>query len=181
ASYWSLLAPAIEMAEDSKIYGANGEYAFAPIAIGFTLGAAFVYGADLLISKLSVHSHNVMLALNSSTIRREESKRNSRLSTIVDTTAIDFQDANSHTTFRRRGRLKHTNEDHTVDSQTYEEVSNIEEIQHGQWKRIMLLVIAITMHNIPEGLAVGVGFGAIGSSSSATFESARIVAFHDIR
>lgn len=58
-------------------------------------------------------------------------------------------------------------------SQTYENVSNIEEIQHGQWKRIMLLVIAITVHNIPEGLAVGVGFGAIGRSSSATFESAR--------
>lgn len=37
----------------------------------------------------------------------------------------------------------------------------------------MLLVVAITMHNIPEGLAVGVGFGAIGSSPSATFESAR--------
>lgn len=61
ASYWSLLAPAIEMAEDSKIYGENGEYAFAPVAIGFALGAAFVYGADLLITKLSVHSHNVML------------------------------------------------------------------------------------------------------------------------
>ncbi|GJQ77022.1 hypothetical protein Trydic_g15216 [Trypoxylus dichotomus] len=181
ASYWSLLAPAIEMAEDSKLYGANGEYAFAPVGIGFILGAVFVYGADLLISKLSVHSHNVMLALNSSAIRREESKRNSRLSTIVDTTTIDFQDGNSHTTFRRRGRLKHTNEDDTVDSQTYEDVSNIEEIQHGQWKRIMLLVIAITMHNIPEGLAVGVGFGAIGSSSSATFESARIAVFHDIR
>lgn len=62
-----------------------------------------------------------------------------------------------------------------VNAQTYEDISNIEEIQHGQWKRIMLLVIAITVHNIPEGLAVGVGFGAIGSSSSATFESARLV------
>lgn len=29
------------------------------------------------------------------------------------------------------------------------------------------------VHNIPEGLAVGVGFGAVGSSASATFESAR--------
>lgn len=58
-------------------------------------------------------------------------------------------------------------------TQSYEDVSNIEEIQHGQWKRIVLLVIAITVHNIPEGLAVGVGFGAIGSSDSATFEAAR--------
>lgn len=62
-----------------------------------------------------------------------------------------------------------------IPAQSYDDVSNIEEIQHGQWKRIMLLVIAITVHNIPEGLAVGVGFGAIGSSSSATFESARWV------
>lgn len=71
---------------------------------------------------------------------------------------------------------KHTQIEHLEDNkqvQTYEESSNIEEIQHGQWKRIMLLVIAITVHNIPEGLAVGVGFGAIGSSSTATFESAR--------
>ena len=28
------------------------------------------------------------------------------------------------------------------------------------WKRTMLLVLAITVHNFPEGLAVGVGFGA---------------------
>ncbi len=28
------------------------------------------------------------------------------------------------------------------------------------WKRIVLLVLAITLHNIPEGLAVGVAFGA---------------------
>lgn len=38
----------------------------------------------------------------------------------------------------------------------------------------MLLVIAITVHNIPEGLAVGVSFGAIGNTESATFESARL-------
>ena len=29
------------------------------------------------------------------------------------------------------------------------------------------------MHNIPEGLAVGVGFGAVGRTKSATFENAR--------
>jgi zinc transporter, ZIP family len=29
-----------------------------------------------------------------------------------------------------------------------------------QWKRSVLLVLAITLHNIPEGLAVGVAFGA---------------------
>ncbi len=31
------------------------------------------------------------------------------------------------------------------------------------WQRSILLVLAITLHNIPEGLAVGVGFGAVGA------------------
>ena len=30
------------------------------------------------------------------------------------------------------------------------------------WERSVLLVLAITLHNIPEGLAVGVAFGALG-------------------
>ena len=29
------------------------------------------------------------------------------------------------------------------------------------WRRSVLLVLAITLHNIPEGLAVGVAFGAL--------------------
>jgi len=32
---------------------------------------------------------------------------------------------------------------------------------HTQWKKSVLLVLAITLHNIPEGLAVGVAFGAV--------------------
>lgn len=47
--------------------------------------------------------------------------------------------------------------------------------RQSQWKRIMLLVVAITVHNIPEGLAVGVSFGAAASSSKASFQSARLV------
>ncbi|XP_027547217.1 zinc transporter ZIP11 isoform X4 [Neopelma chrysocephalum] len=46
----------------------------------------------------------------------------------------------------------------------------------SSWRRIMLMILAITIHNIPEGLAVGVGFGAIGKSASATFQSARNLA-----
>jgi len=36
----------------------------------------------------------------------------------------------------------------------------------------LLLVIAITIHNFPEGMAVGVGFGSIGHSTTATFSNA---------
>ena len=32
---------------------------------------------------------------------------------------------------------------------------------HTKWKKTILLVLAITLHNFPEGLAVGVAFGAI--------------------
>lgn len=32
---------------------------------------------------------------------------------------------------------------------------------HTSWRRSVLLVMAITLHNIPEGLAVGVAFGAV--------------------
>lgn len=42
------------------------------------------------------------------------------------------------------------------------------------WQRSVLLVLAITLHNIPEGLAVGVAFGAVaaGVSGSATLAGA---------
>lgn len=52
ASYWSLLAPAIEMATQSSLYGEHGQYAFIPVSIGFTLGAAFVYYADTMMTAL---------------------------------------------------------------------------------------------------------------------------------
>ena len=41
-----------------------------------------------------------------------------------------------------------------------------------RWRRTTLLVLAITLHNIPEGLAIGVAFGAV----AAGFESATLAA-----
>ncbi len=42
-----------------------------------------------------------------------------------------------------------------------------------QWQRSVLLVLAITLHNIPEGMAVGVAFGALGQGvESATLGGA---------
>ena len=49
ASYWSLLAPAIEIAEESGLYGS---FTFMPVALGFVVGALFVYMADLLMPLL---------------------------------------------------------------------------------------------------------------------------------
>lgn len=45
-----------------------------------------------------------------------------------------------------------------------------------QWQRSILLVMAITLHNIPEGLAVGVAFGAVAASGSSTATLAGAVA-----
>ncbi|KAL6421773.1 hypothetical protein ACFW04_010956 [Cataglyphis niger] len=145
ASYWSLLAPAIEMATESKTYGAEGEYAFVPVAVGFLVGAAFVYGTDVLISTLGIQSPNVLLAMQS----------------------VGFYEQNSRR--RQITNINRSSESAEIGT-VYEDPNN--EAKNNQWRRILLLVVAITVHNIPEGLAVGVGFGAVGSSASATFENA---------
>ena len=44
------------------------------------------------------------------------------------------------------------------------------------FRRILLLVLAITIHNFPEGLAVGVGFGAV-DSNDMTIGEARALAW----
>lgn len=63
ASFWSLLAPAIELAEKSGTYGAHGEFAFVPVAGGFLFGAIFVFGTDKIISYLGINSPHMMIAL----------------------------------------------------------------------------------------------------------------------
>lgn len=102
ASYWSLLAPAIEMAE------ADGTPGYIPAAIGFLLGGVFLFIADKLIPHL-------------------------------------------HIGFPK---------------------DSAEGIK-TKWQKSVLLVLAITLHNIPEGLAIGVAFGALGAElPSATFAGA---------
>jgi ZIP family zinc transporter len=102
ASYWSLLAPAIEMAE------AMGIPSWLPAVTGFLAGGAFLW----LVDKLLPHLHPGM------PLSRAEGPRTG-------------------------------------------------------WQRSVLLVLAITIHNIPEGLAVGVAFGAVAAGyPSATLASA---------
>lgn len=88
ASYWSLLAPAIEMSADL------GVPEWVPAAVGFLLGGAFLRLVDRILPHLHVG---------------------------------ESQPEGLKTT----------------------------------WQRITLLVLAITLHNFPEGLAVGVAFGAV--------------------
>jgi ZIP family zinc transporter len=88
ASFWSLLAPGIEMSKG------EGFVKVIPVAVGFGLGALFIFGLD----KVLPHLH------------------------------INFKESEGIKT---------------------------------PWHRTTLLVLAITLHNIPEGLAVGVLFGGV--------------------
>ena len=42
------------------------------------------------------------------------------------------------------------------------------------WQRSRLLILAITLHNFPEGLAVGVAFGAVAAGLPAATLSGAI-------
>ena len=102
ASYWSLLAPAIEMAEGGSLP------AWFPATTGFLMGGFFLW----IIDKILPHLH----------------------------LGFPRQEAEGIKT---------------------------------SWHRSVLLVLAITLHNIPEGLAVGVAFGALASDlPSATLGGA---------
>ena len=101
ASYWSLLAPGIELADQM------GVPSWFPAATGFLLGGAFLRIVDAILPHLHI--------------------------------GAPLEEAEG---------LKTT------------------------WQRSILLVTAITLHNIPEGLAVGVAFGA----ASLGIESASLAA-----
>ncbi len=101
ASFWSLLAPGIAMAEEQGIPG------YIPAVIGFLLGGIFL----MLVDRV-----------------------------------LPFIDENSYFKDIKDRKAKH---------------------------RTAMLVFSITLHNIPEGLAIGVAFGALAANfSSATLSGA---------
>ncbi|XP_056626707.1 zinc transporter ZIP11-like isoform X2 [Triplophysa dalaica] len=171
ASYWSLLAPAIEMAEESGRYG---DFAFFPVAVGFALGSLFVYFADLMMSVLGVGMDpHMALALPSDVKMAKEKKKNSMAGLEQEDLSIRIDKIeNGEVHQRRRGPNTGHTEGQEVNTKPQEQTAQTS----GSWRRIVLLILAITIHNIPEGLAVGVGFGAVGKTPSATFESARNLA-----
>ncbi|XP_029384143.1 zinc transporter ZIP11 isoform X2 [Echeneis naucrates] len=172
ASYWSLLAPAIDMAEDSGKYGS---FAFAPVSIGFTLGAAFVYFADVAMTLLGVGTGpQIALALpTKSMLSKEKAEQHSIQPQDSDEMTIRIDKIeNGDVHQRKRGLHSGTSDGQEKESTQQEGVGKTA----SSWRRILLLILAITIHNIPEGLAVGVAFGAVGKTSSATFESARNLA-----
>ncbi|XP_033630413.1 zinc transporter ZIP11-like [Asterias rubens] len=171
ASYWSLLAPAIELAQSSGSYGADGQWAFVPAAIGFLLGALFVYGADILMPDIG--SPAVALAVRSEPkMHDDDLLLTSVMSSREDEEATPNEPGYPNVTQRKvkASQLPSANSNGDLQGQRSVDQRLI------TWKRILLLIVAITIHNIPEGLAVGVGFGAIGKTPAATFERARNLA-----
>ncbi|XP_045381169.1 zinc transporter ZIP11 isoform X2 [Lemur catta] len=174
ASYWSLLAPAVEMATSS---GGFGAFAFFPVAVGFTLGAAFVYLADLLMPHLgAAEDPQTALALNldSALVKKKSDPEGPTLLFPESELSIRIDKSENGEAYQR----KKVAAAGLPESPAPPLPSRGNPAQPGgsSWRRIVLLILAITIHNVPEGLAVGVGFGAIEKTASATFESARNLA-----
>ncbi|KAJ7987678.1 hypothetical protein DPEC_G00328960 [Dallia pectoralis] len=177
ASYWSLLAPAIGMAEDSGKYGS---FAFLPVALGFTLGAAFVFMADLMMPALGIGAdpHTALALPPDYKLAKEEDAMflNADEMTIRIGRGGPLTDTiENGEVYQRRKGAQASSSDSERQEVCYQQQEGAGQTG-SSWRRIVLLILAITIHNIPEGLAVGVGFGAIGKTSSATFESARNLA-----
>mmetsp|Transcript_16049 Transcript_16049/g.27652 ORF Transcript_16049/g.27652 Transcript_16049/m.27652 type:complete len:261 (+) Transcript_16049:415-1197(+) len=150
ASYWSLLAPSIELAEQM-----NYEHlSFLPAAVGFFLGAAFVFAADQLLPE-HADSPDKMLANDSKKYDNENETRG--------------EAAQSSKLRNRKGKGKESDKAQAVDS--------CQPASGKSWRRLMLLVVAVTIHNFPEGLAVGVAFGGVGATAGATIEAAEVLTF----
>ncbi|PNJ87562.1 SLC39A11 isoform 13 [Pongo abelii] len=148
ASYWSLLAPAVEMATSS---GGFGAFAFFPVAVGFTLGAAFVYLADLLMPHLgAAEDPQTALALNfGSTLMNKKSDPEgptllfpeSELSIRID------KSENGEAYQRKKAAATGLPEGPAVPVPSR---GNLAQPGGSSWRRIALLILAITIHNVPE-------------------------------
>ncbi|CAJ0930315.1 unnamed protein product, partial [Mesorhabditis belari] len=173
---------------DSSLGFAAGAFAFLPVAVGFILGAVFVHFADRMLPTCLVAEEAIM-----ETIHMHQTETQMSLVSKGDKDVDSNGYAPAERPLRRSARngelrqrravMVEPSEDREVgfdsrgragsaivapaNSEQYDD-----NIKNQSWRRIMLLILAVTVHNIPEGLAVGVGFGSVGKSEKATFESA---------
>nr|CDJ94132.1 Zinc iron permease domain containing protein [Haemonchus contortus] len=155
ASFWSLLAPAIEISEKTM-----GSLAFLPVAVGFAVGAAFVHFADRMLPSCVMGDTVVMDYL-------APAKTDTQLSLVTAANGSESTSASRPSDAEEIGEGSDSTE-----ARDKETMRRLEDEYRSSWRRIMLLILAVTVHNIPEGLAVGVGFGSIGKTESAKFETA---------
>lgn len=174
ASYWSLLKPAIEIATDSQEYGTDGQYVFLPVGFGFLLGALFVFLTDLFLPCTANKIPKTQVFPNIEPELKKNGISVGKENTELFPYEYGYSIQSNYSIEGLYRRQRNGPSYHQPDT----DVENISRSQLAlRWRRILLLIIAITVHNIPEGLAVGVGFGAVNKTKSASFESARNLAF----
>ncbi|KRZ02676.1 Zinc transporter ZIP11 [Trichinella zimbabwensis] len=154
ASFWSLLEPAIKISVTF-----HSEIGFLIVLVGFLCGCWFLFICDRYFG---VGDPVCKLLIDSE-------KQTTAASTNVHTVHFNATQSIDVDGFAVRRRAIRDFELLTKEEMT--------PAARRSWHRIFLLVMAITLHNIPEGLAVGVGFGAVGSGNfDYTFEKARSLA-----
>lgn len=173
ASFWSLLLPALEIGD--QINGNNKIQTLIPVILGFLLGAFFVFITDILLpdnyldKRIKEEACHDLSDLSAKTSHNNESiEIDFEAHSIRQRQSTNYKDV----TLKDKGFYSDSGDIYTNDKdgrQTKQQAST-------NFRRIILLVIAVTVHNIPEGLAVGVGFGAIGKAKTATFHNARNLA-----
>lgn len=142
-----------------RIYGAEGQYAWAPVAVGFVAGCAFVYFADVLLP-----SPEAALAAVTSNASGGGPKDPSKTSDDEGDNAgdADMEDGTPSKSGALRSRVTGRKNSpgkrrRAASSASVAVTTDEARRKAASWRRIMLLVIAVTVHNFPEGLAVGVG------------------------
>merc|ERR1739838_202765 len=166
ASYWSLLSPAIELSRDT--YGST--HAYFPAAAGFVVGAWFVYGADWAMDRLGF-SGNLVAMMAGDPKRWKQQEQEGGFDDNLSDVSLDMElDSAASGGIKHRKSSGGYHGNNRVDDGGNYDITEAE--KRLSWRRIVMLIIAITIHNIPEGLAVGVGFGSVGRSASLTYENA---------
>mmetsp|Transcript_21585 Transcript_21585/g.27585 ORF Transcript_21585/g.27585 Transcript_21585/m.27585 type:complete len:339 (+) Transcript_21585:99-1115(+) len=169
ASYWSLLAPAVELAEESGY----GRLSFFPAALGFILGAVTVWTADKFLPDTdNIHEFLISDSDDAETHNLKKKKKSDDLDIINNESGSNSKNGNSSSHLRDGLRQRKVIESEGKSNSISAAEKEVMERSSRSWRRVLLLVIAMTIHNFPEGLAVGVAFGSIGKSPSATFSAA---------
>uniref|UniRef100_A0A5F9DNN0 Solute carrier family 39 member 11 n=1 Tax=Oryctolagus cuniculus TaxID=9986 RepID=A0A5F9DNN0_RABIT len=147
ASYWSLLAPAVEMATSS---GGFGAFAFFPVAVGFTLGAAFVYLADLLMPHLgAAEDPQMALALTSdpALVKKKSDPEGPTLLLAESELSIRIDKSENGEAYQRK-KVAAAGLGGGPASPASSR-GNLAQPGGSSWRRIALLILAITIHNVP--------------------------------
>eukprot|EP00943_MAST-04B_sp_MAST-4B-sp1_P004817 g4817.t1 len=168
ASYWSLLAPCIEKSEQLKY-----EWTWFPAAVGFALGGFGIALAEKFLPENAADVRNA-LEMNNSTTQNSKKKSSSNNSSPTSKRRSKTPKSDAR---KRRGKKSSDKEEDEKTARVGKKDGSMSSKRIRSFKRIMLLVVAITVHNFPEGLAVGVGFGSVGTEGGMTLNDAIVLAW----